>query len=41
LIRYPMRTVARLVRTGRRWRLDFAKSNFRLGWLLHVACQLE
>jgi len=41
LIRYLMRTVARLVRTGRRWRLDFAKSNFRLDWLFHAACQLE
>ena len=36
-----IRTVARLVRTGRRWRLDFAKSNFRLDWLLHAAWQLE
>jgi len=25
------------VHTGRHWRLDFAKSNFRLDWLLHVA----
>jgi len=41
LIRYLMRTVARLVRTGRRWRLDFAKSNFRLDWLFYAACQLE
>jgi hypothetical protein len=41
LIRYLMRTVARLVRTGRRWRLDFAKSNFHLDWLFYAACQLE
>lgn len=41
LIRYLIRTVARLVRSGRRWRLDFAKSNFRLDWLLYAACQLE
>jgi len=41
LIRYLMRTVARLVRTGRRWRLDFAKNNFRLDWLFYAACQLE
>jgi len=41
LIRYLMRTVARLVRTGRRWRLDFAKNNFHLDWLFYAACQLE
>lgn len=41
LIRYVMRSVARLVRTGRRWRLDIAKSNFRLDWLFYAACQLE
>lgn len=33
LIRYLMCTVARLVSTGRRWRLCFAKSAFRLDWL--------
>ena len=41
LIRLLIRSVARLVHTGRRWRLDFAKSNFRLDWLLHAAWQLE
>ena len=41
LIRYLMRTVARLVRSGRRWRLDFAKNAFRLDWLLFAACRLE
>lgn len=41
LIRYLMRSVARLVHTGRRWRLDFAKNNFRLDWLVHAAFQLE
>jgi hypothetical protein len=41
LIRHLMRTVARLVRSGRRWRLDFAKNNFHLDWLFYAACQLE
>ncbi len=41
LIRHLIRTVARLVRTGRHWRLDFAKSNFRLDWLLYDAWQHE
>lgn len=41
LIRYLIRSVARLVKTGRRYRLDFAKNNFRLDWLLHAAFQLE
>ena len=41
LIRYLMRSVARLVKTGRRYRLDFAKNNFRLDWLLYAAFQLE
>ena len=41
LIRYLVRTVARLVNTGRRWRLDFAKTNFRLDWLYFAAVQLE
>ena len=41
LIRHLIRTVARLVHTGRRWCLDFAESNFRLDWLLYAAWQLE
>ena len=41
LIRYLMRSVARLVKTGRRYRLDFAKTNFNLDWLLYAAFQLE
>jgi len=41
LIRYLIRTVARLVSSGRRWRLDFAKTNYRLDWLLYAAWQLE
>ena len=41
LIRYLVRVVARLVRSGRRWRLDFARTNFRLDWLYHAAVQLE
>jgi hypothetical protein len=41
---YPdslLRTLQRLVHTGRRWRLDFAKTAFRLDWLLHASIQLE
>ena len=34
LIRHLVRTVARLVRAGRRWRLDFANTNFRLDRLM-------
>lgn len=41
LIRYLIRCVGRLVRTGRRWRLDLAKNNLRLDWLYYPACQLE
>ena len=41
LIRHLVRTVARLVRTGRRWRLCFAKNNSRLDWLYRCAVQLE
>ena len=41
LIRRLVGTVARLVCTGRRWRLDFAKTNLRLDWLLRAAVQLE
>ena len=41
LIRHLVRTVARLVHTGKRRRLDFAKSNFRLDWLLYATRQLE
>lgn len=41
LIRYGIRAVARLVHTGRRWRLDFSKNAFRLDWLLHASLQLE
>ncbi len=33
LIRQVVRSVARLTRSGRRLRLDFAGSNRRLGWL--------
>ncbi len=39
LIRYLVRVVGRLVRSGRR--LDFARNNFRLDWLYHAAVQLE
>lgn len=41
LIRFTIHTVAHLVHTGRRWRLDFTKNAFRLDWLLHASLQLE
>ena len=41
LIRYLVRVVGRLVRSGRRWRLDFARTNYRLDWLYNAAVQLE
>lgn len=41
LIWHFIRTVARLVRAAGRWRLDFAKSNFRIDWLYSAAVQLE
>ena len=41
LIRYQVRVVGRLVRSGRRWRVDFARANFRLDWLYNAAVQLE
>lgn len=41
LIRYFIRTIARLVRSSGRWRFDFAKSNFRIGWIYNAAVQLE
>lgn len=37
LIRHFIRTVARLVRASGRWRLDFAKSNYRIAWLCSTA----
>ena len=40
LIRHLVRTVARLVRSGRRC-LDFARTNFRVDWLYHAAVQVE
>ena len=41
LIRHAIRSVARLVHTGRRLRLDFAKTTHHLEWLLHASIQLE
>lgn len=41
LIRHLVRTTARLVRSARRWRLDFAKNAPRLDWLLYASFQLE
>lgn len=34
-------SVTRLVRTERRWRLDFVKTDFCLDWLKRVSVQLE
>jgi hypothetical protein len=36
-----IRTVARLVHTGRKVRLLFARTTWRLDWIHHAACQLE
>ena len=41
LIQHFIRTVARLVRAAGRWRLDFAKSNFRVDWIYNAAVRLE
>ncbi len=41
LIRYLICSVARLVRSGRRYRLCFAKSSFRLDWIWYAGCQRE
>jgi len=41
LIRYLVRVVGRLVRSGRRRRLDFARTRFRLDWLYNAAAQPE
>jgi len=41
LIRHLIRSTARLIRHARRWRLDFAKTAFRLDWLYYASCQLE
>lgn len=41
LIRHLVRTTARLVRSARRWRLDFAKNAPRLDWLVYASFQLE
>lgn len=41
IIRYLVHAAARLIRRARQWRLDFAKTAFRLDWLYHAACQLE
>jgi len=41
LIRYLMCTVARLVFSGRHWRLCFAKTAYRLDWLWFAAMQRE
>ena len=41
LVRQAVRTVARLVRTGRRQVLRFAKNNFLLDWLYWCAARLE
>lgn len=41
LIRHLIRTVAHLVRSARRWRLNFAKTNLRIDWLYWAAVKLE
>jgi len=41
LIRYLMCTVARLISTGRCWRICFAKNAFRLDWLWFAAVRRE
>ena len=41
LIRHLTRTATRLVRSARRWRLDFSKTAYRLDWLYYAACRLE
>jgi len=40
IIRHVMCTVARLVHSARQWRLDFAKTSFRLDWLYAAATRL-
>ena len=41
IIRHLIRTVAQLVRASGRWRFDFTKSNFLIGWIYNAAVQLE
>jgi hypothetical protein len=41
LIHDLVRTVARIVRTGRAVRLLFARTTWRLDWIHHAACRLE
>ena len=41
IIRYLIRSCARLVQTGRRLKLYFAKTAFRLDWIYYASCQLE
>ncbi|MCY4189091.1 MAG: hypothetical protein OXD30_11475, partial [Bryobacterales bacterium] len=41
LIRQLVRSVARLTRSGRRWRLHFARGNLRLAWLAQAWGSLE
>lgn len=41
LIRHLVRSVGRLVRSGRRQRLLFGRGNYRLDWLVYAAGRLE
>jgi len=41
LIHDVIRTVARVVKTGRRLRARFVKTTYRLDWIHYAACQLE
>ena len=41
IIRYLIRTVAKLTRSARRWTLKFSKQLFRLDWLIYASYKLE
>ena len=41
IIRYLIRSVAKLTRSGRRWTLRFCKNAFKLDWLIYASYQLE
>lgn len=41
LIRHLVRSVGRLLRSGRRQRLLFGRGNYRLDWLVYAAGRLE
>ena len=41
IIRYLIRSVAKLTCSGRRWTLRFCKNAFKLDWLIYASYQLE